>query len=176
MQEAPFIKHSWKIDNYVVICFVVEVIFYSFSGIPLFHSLWAKWALFGLFTLKALEITAVAMKVSVLSRVGRPKKEKRHIGSHERMIVLAMINYLELIVIFATFYRLFQNKLLGATTFYDPLYFSVMTQLTIGYGDITPLGALKILVCVQCLIGLFVLVGVIARYIALLRAPISFSD
>jgi len=51
-------------------------------------------------------------------------------------------------------------KTLGYQKFFDALYFSIVTETTLGYGDILPMGWSKFFVCIQVMGGLF-LAGVI---------------
>jgi len=52
--------------------------------------------------------------------------------------------------------------------FYDTFYFSVVTQLTIGYGDIQPLGAAKVVAGVQATVGWALTLLVLARFVSFL--------
>lgn len=40
-------------------------------------------------------------------------------------------------------------------TFGDAVYFSIVTEATLGYGDIHPVGWSRVLACFQVLLGLF---------------------
>lgn len=62
------------------------------------------------------------------------------ISSAVRTLVLSFLNYLELVICFGLVYATMLEQLVGASGWGDALYYSVVTQLTIGYGDIRPLG------------------------------------
>jgi len=95
----------------------------------------------------------------------------------ERMIILLIINYFEIIFWFAFFYRiiynLFDNVFVGSSlinSINGSLYFSVVTMTTLGYGDVTPSHWFSMfLICIQVLIGLFIAFILIARFIPLLK-------
>jgi len=72
--------------------------------------------------------------------------------SYRRNILMLFLNYMEISLCFAVVYGGFH--LLGdqAKTFFDYIYFSVVTSTTIGYGDMHPVGTLgKMTVCVQAI-------------------------
>ena len=85
------------------------------------------------------------------------------------------------IVIFAFFYLRLSNHSKGngliipvdseshlQVTFFDALYFSVVTESTLGYGDIRPIGISRFLACSQVLCGL-VFAGLLVAKITSLR-------
>ena len=55
-------------------------------------------------------------------------------------------------------------------------YFSVVTQLTIGYGDVYPISVLRVVAVLQGLIGVVFVVLVLARLIASLPRIDSALD
>ena len=53
--------------------------------------------------------------------------------------------------------------------FLEALYFSIITFTTVGYGDIAPLGALKIVAAVEAFCGIFIMplfiIGLTRKYL-----------
>lgn len=90
------------------------------------------------------------------------------ITKYTRAIILIIWNYFEIILIFG-FYYLSNNHLLkGYSVWSDAYYFSGITQITIGYGDLSPRGYLRLATFSQGLIGTIFLVFIISRIISLI--------
>jgi len=84
-----------------------------------------------------------------------------------RSVVLGLWNYFELIVCFGVLYAAHPGWL-ASDVKVNSYYFSAITQLTIGYGDIRPVGSGRLIAVFQGLIGLFILVVVLARFVTLM--------
>lgn len=97
--------------------------------------------------------------------------------SPERMLALLILNYFEIIFWFAFFYRISYDLFLiregvniSLNSISGSLYFSVVTMTTLGYGDITPNNIIAMfLISFQTLIGLYIALLIIARFIPFLR-------
>ncbi|WP_082476519.1 ion channel [Methylobacterium sp. Leaf99] len=68
------------------------------------------------------------------------------------------------------------EHLLNAKHSIDGYYFSAITQFTIGYGDILPIGFLKILVVFQSFISTIFVIIIFARVLSLFSPIISLKD
>jgi hypothetical protein len=75
-----------------------------------------------------------------------PRKRRAETGVSflGRTLLLVGINFVELVVCFGVVYGLNCQYLNHAGQFLTGLYFSAITQLTIGYGDVSPIGWLRI--------------------------------
>lgn len=94
-----------------------------------------------------------------------------YIENTVRTILLSLINYLELIVCFGFIYCVLGRDgrwLTFKESIFDGYYFSGVTQLTIGYGDITPMGPVKYLALFQGFIGFLFTILILGRFISLL--------
>ena len=72
--------------------------------------------------------------------------------SYKRSMLLLFFNYIEIIVAFGVLYSCGNNMNIPFITWYDPIYFSVVTSSSIGFGDYYPVTTFaKILVSIQAL-------------------------
>lgn len=91
--------------------------------------------------------------------------------SAKRNLLYALINYIELIICFATIYARFSDHLDFDRVHEDKLvylYFSNISQLTIGYGDVCPQGFLRFIVASQGMVGLLIVSLTIGKYVGLM--------
>ncbi len=79
--------------------------------------------------------------------------------SYKRSMMLLFLNYLEIVCAFAVFYTLGENMNKPFTHWFDPIYFSIITSNSIGYGDFYPITTFaKVLVSIQAMFFLSFLV------------------
>jgi len=97
-------------------------------------------------------------------------------ASSSRLLVLTLLNTIEFAMWFAALYALNLPLLTDANGALDALYFSVMTQFTVGYGDIHPTGALRQLAILQVGGGFLLAVIVLARAVTTLPAMRGLLD
>jgi hypothetical protein len=79
--------------------------------------------------------------------------------SYKRSMLLLFLNYLEIVFAFGVLYSCdnYLNKPL--TSWFDAIYFSIITSSSIGYGDFYPITTIgKVLVSIQSLLFLFFVV------------------
>jgi len=82
-----------------------------------------------------------------------------------RTLVLCLWNYLEIVFSFGIVYCVLFDHIAHATQPLHGFYFSAISQLTIGYGDMCPCGPLKIIAPIQGIVGFIFAVLVIARFV-----------
>jgi hypothetical protein len=90
------------------------------------------------------------------------------ISSAVRTLVLSFLNYVELGVCFGLLYATLGESLIGSAGWMDDLYFSAVTQLTIGYGDIRPVGWARFVSVLQGLISVAFTVLMLGRIVGVL--------
>jgi len=114
-----------------------------------------------LMTLRIAEICLSNIDMGIFRVAGNPT-----VAQILRILVLITINYSELWLCFAALYGVNLSYVKNAADAWDAAYFSGVTQLTIGYGDLLPLGWLRLLVLVQGWIGTMFLLLILGRLIA----------
>jgi hypothetical protein len=123
---------------------------------------WLQWAVLVLAALKIIEIVRVTVGVVLF--------DEGVVASVQRTFILAAINFLELGLCYGLFYALNKQLLrgpdVGALTGF---YFSFITQLTIGFGDVHPVGWLRIVAVIQGLTAALFVLLVFAKIVASLR-------
>jgi hypothetical protein len=90
------------------------------------------------------------------------------VASSPRIIVLAFYNFIELAVCFGVLYALNPGLLKGAGRPVTSFYFSLITQLTIGYGDVYPTSYLRAIAAVQGIVSVVFVVLVFGRFVSTL--------
>ena len=159
-------ERSRRVEMFLVTYYALDVLAFASTFVPsaALHVGAAAWA-----TLRIIDIVQASVNISLFDRL-RGREDER-VASQARLTTLAIVNYLELIVCFATIYATgLLGDLKGASTPWDALYFSALTQLTVSFGDVMPAAAIRVAAPVQALCGLLFLVLVFARVISALPA------
>lgn len=128
-----------------------------------FHAVLA-WIVSVLMVLRIVEIGQKGANV-VLFDILTTRPDAR-VASTPRLVVLGFVNYAELIVAFGVLYAIRLGDLKNATKPIDAFHFSVVTQFTVGYGDIVPLRLARALVPAQVLLAFMITVLIVARAVA----------
>lgn len=72
--------------------------------------------------------------------------------SYKRSMLLLFFNYIEIVIAFGVLYSCGNNMNIPFITWYDPIYFSIVTSSSIGFGDYYPVTTFaKMLVSIQAL-------------------------
>lgn len=124
---------------------------------------------------------AAAISLSILM-IATPVVILRRVGAHEQVTATTIWGTIAAYLAFGLAFSLMYSAVhqTDPTAFVnmadarlgDTNYFSFVTMTTLGYGDITPIGAAaRALVVMQTLIGQIYLVVVVARIVSLLGKP-----
>jgi hypothetical protein len=165
--SLDFIKRRGRaIDLYVVIWLCIEFVVVSISCLGPVSSI-VRLVLGIIVSSRILEVVQVTVNATLFDALsGRPDEV---VGSRARMLVLAGLNFVELLLCFGVFYATNYQGLVGAGKPVTGFYFSVITQLTIGYGDVYPTGWLRLVAAFQGLVGALFIILVLGRLLASLR-------
>ncbi len=162
--SKEFTRHRARaIEMYMVAWLVFEL--FAVSTVCL--GLWQKWfvciiaVLIGSRIIEIIQVTVNATLFDALS--GRPDER---VASRARMLVLAAVNFIELLLCFGVIYATDYLALRGAGRPVTAFYFSIITQLTIGYGDVYPTGWLRVVAAMQGLVGILFVILVFGRFMA----------
>ncbi len=167
------IRRSRLIEAYVTTWFLVEIV--SVLSMP-YAACWMQTILVTLVAFRVFDIFQAAMNLNIFDRL-RIGDRTHYVASLARTALFAVWNFFELWVCFGVMYTSDFAHLSRADPG-DGYYFSVVTQLTIGYGDVYPLGATRALAMCQALLGFVLGVFAISRIIAFLprTEPVIHDD
>lgn len=172
-------RHAKLVEQYIGLWCVLTCVHVAVLGTTYGHDGW-QWIFLALLPgLRIIDIVQANFVRHIL--MGERDMDGRgEPASVSRIIVLALVNYIELIVAFAVVYAsvgraLEQPIVEKASTMRDYLYFSGITQLTIGYGDCLPVGIARLFALVQALVGLALTVFIFARFSSFFK-PVDPPD
>ena len=160
---AATMRRARRTENYLIGWIVIEGGLVVLSAMSTALPAWIPAVLV---TLRILDIFQSAVNLSVFDKLRT--EESIVISSAVRTLVLSFLNYLELLVCFGILYASMIDRLNGAQHWTDAFYFSVVTQLTIGYGDIKPLGIAKLVTMAQALISVAFTILIFGRIVSVL--------
>jgi hypothetical protein len=161
------IRRSMKVDNWVAGWVVFELIAFVFvTDLRKYPTccpwIWLAAVLVGY---RSLHIPALALRIAVFDRLGVRPGNQPVVASLERMVVLAIVNYVELILCFSVIYATSPNLIASYKDWFDPIHLSAATQLTFGYGDVHPTSWLRPVTIIQALFALLLLVLSLGRFV-----------
>lgn len=174
VDEAATRKHARAVDFYVLTWLVSEIAVFAIvaaADANMFRSV----ALVPVVS-RIVELLRTTFNTVLLDR--RSGRADNRVAIPERLVILAIVNYLELALCFATIYsislaNLVQPENLPTATSIDALYFSFLTQVTISFGDPVPIGGLRYVAAFQGIAGLFFIALVVGRTIGSQPAFVS---
>ncbi len=163
LRTKEFIRERVQfIDYYVIAWLLLELFFVILACLDCGPG-WFRVIVAIIAITRIIEIVQVNVNTTVFDYMsGRSDEE---VASKLRMVVLSGVNYLELIICFGLIYAVNVSEI-GSKQPVLAFYLSLITQLTIGYGDVHPLGWLRVVAAIQGLASLLFIVLVFGRFIA----------
>ena len=161
-KQATAIRSRRK-ELYILTWFVIEMLLLLFAEL---EAGWPLWIPRVLATIRILDIFQSSVNLSVFDQLRTD--ERVVISSSVRTLVLSFLNYLELLICFGIVYVTMLGQLAGAETWLDAIYYSVVTQLTIGYGDIRPVGTARFVSAMQGLVAVAFTILILGRIVSVL--------
>jgi hypothetical protein len=155
-------KRSRAVEGYVALWLAVEILLVLVVlNVALGRT--ARAALWLLLVIRIADILQAVVNASLFDPL-------RHVAYRRkafvRSAILAFLNFVELTVCFGILYAADYRRLANAGRPITGFYLSVITQLTIGYGDVYPTGYLRGVAATQGLIALAFVVLVFAQLVA----------
>lgn len=160
---GSMVRRSRRVEAYMLAWFAIEAIVLIATTNPVQLPLWIPRTLI---VIRILDIFQTSVNMSVFDQLRTA--ERLVISSAVRTLVLSFLNYLELLVCFGILYTTMPGTLIGSTGWLDAMYFSVVTQLTIGYGDIRPTGWARFVSVSQGLVSVAFTILILGRIVAVL--------
>jgi len=154
---------SRRKEAYILTWFAIELLLLFVAEIEMGWPLWIPRVLA---TIRIVDIFQSSVNLSVFDQLRTD--ERVVISSAVRTLVLSFLNYLELLICFGIVYVSMLDKLSGADGWMDAIYFSVVTQLTIGFGDIRPLGVARFVSATQGLVAVAFTILILGRIVSVL--------
>lgn len=171
-------KRSRAIERYIVIWLVLECA--ALAIIPGASKPWTTISL-ALVTYRIFEIFQAVININLFDPLNATSRSKNWVASVPRMVILSIWNYFEAVVCFSVVYAS-SAACFGKLQSCIPMdrvgavYFSAVTQLTIGYGDLVPVGDTRIVAVIQGLLAFIIAIFAIARIVAFLPSFMSLAE
>ncbi len=169
------LKQANKLDFFIFLIFILWIVIVSvplkwnFAALQWFAWIFGSYRLWDILNQRFRSIFIDPFFFSKDPNKNFEQNKTGHLIDSFRSLLFAFLNYLEIVLIFATFYKnmscgSFNVNLSG----FDSFYFSIVTITTLGYGDIHPAIETiwpKILITIELLIGLTFIILIIAAVV-----------
>lgn len=166
-RKKAAIYRAKRVDLFICGCIAVEFLGVIAGSTSVGHTTVIRWFFVIVVILRLIDIIQVNINLSFFD-VLRTGKDYHYMASVVRSIINVMINYFEIILCYGILYGYCESHLDKTRDWMDAFYFSAITQVTVGFGEVMPRGALRWLTVSQFLLGYFFTALIIGRFISLL--------
>jgi hypothetical protein len=159
-------RRAKKVDTYLAICFFVSL--FLIALIHITGTATVRYIAILCFAWRISDVVCTAVRVLLFDKISYPGNH-RVVSTKARIVTLGLLNFIELGVCFGGIYSCFPELIHSDNRdFLGAFHLSFISQTTIGYGDVYPIGWLRPVTWLQGLSGIIILTLLIARYIGLL--------
>ncbi len=168
---------TYFIDAYIIAWLLLEMRLLTTEVQPFIRCF-----VFWLVAFRIFDLVSATLGAAIFDPIVDP--EGHRLASKARSLTWTLIGYVELICLFAILYTLIgsyyasfgscEESFRALLSVKEGLYFSTITQLTIGYGDIQPIGDARFAVSIQGILGYLFVAVVVARVVSALP-PLSLD-
>ena len=177
----PATRGSYRfVDGWVLGNLLLSIVLFLICSAPSLR--WWEAIAIGYGGLRVSEVFIYQINVLLFDEYRARKAGKTYaLRGFRRLVILLLHNYVEIIFWFALFYRnldwAFETGKITLDSFLGSLNFSFVTMTTFGYSTIFPKETLGgILTLIQSVIGLFMALLILARFISLIPTPQTLDE
>lgn len=156
-----------KVDKYILTFIILEVLFTVLTFTSFAQAPVVKWIIIPIVSLRIIDIFQISANTAVFDLV-RISKKQNYVASGVRMVVNLLVNFFELILCYGIIYSYCIIYLTGAKMTSDAYYFSILTQVTLGFDSIAPVYWLKLVAVSQLIFSYFFSLVLIGKFVGLL--------
>jgi len=179
--SIPATRRSYRfVDGWVLGNLLLSIVLLLMCSTP--NLRWWETIAIGYGGIRVFEVFIYQINVLLFDEYrARKAGETYAVRGFRRIVILLLHNYVEIIFWFALFYRnascAFDTSGSTLNSFLVSLNFSFVTMTTFGHAAISPTGILgNMLVFIQSVIGLFMALLILARFISLIPTPETMDE
>jgi hypothetical protein len=165
---AEAVRRARKADTFLAVCLILDL-----AAIVLIA--WSRtrglWIAAPYLTWRIIDVTFTALHATLFGEFLLPVERMVNLAP-SRVVTLGLLSYFELVICFGGIYLCWPDLIRAEERdLLTPFHLSFITQLTIGYGDASPLGLLRPVTWLQGMCSILLLVFLIDKYLGELRRP-----
>jgi hypothetical protein len=162
------VRRARKSDTFLAVCFILDLA-------SVFLIAWSRnlgvWLAAPYLSWRIADVTFTALHATLFGEFLLPMQRMVNLAP-ARVVTLGLLSYFELVLCFGGIYLCWPDLIRAEERdFLTPFHLSFITQLTIGYGDVSPRGFLRPVTWMQGMCSILLLVFLIDKYLGELRRP-----